>query len=62
MQGLQQEVLNWLIERQETLVEKYGVKDKRIRAFIVLDDVVSFADRASGGQSYPRTTHPLPFR
>ena len=41
VQGLQQEVLNWLIDRQARLVEKYGVEDKRIAAFIILDDVVA---------------------
>ena len=41
VQGLQQEVLNWLIDRQARLVEKYGVEDPRIAAFIILDDVVA---------------------
>ena len=41
VQGLQQEVLNWLIDRQIKLVEKYGLEDKRIAAFIVLDDVIA---------------------
>lgn len=41
VQGLQQDVLNWLIERQSALVEKYGVEDPKIAAFIVLDDVVA---------------------
>lgn len=41
VQGLQQDVLNWLIDRQSKLVEKYGVEDPRIAAFIVLDDVVA---------------------
>lgn len=41
VQGLRQDVLDWLVERQKKLVAKYGVKDERIRAFIVLDDVIA---------------------
>lgn len=41
MQGLRQDVLDWLIKRQEKAVAKYGVKDPRIAAFIVLDDVIA---------------------
>lgn len=41
MQGLRQDVLDWLVNRQKKLVEKFGIKDKRIAAFIVLDDVIA---------------------
>lgn len=39
--GLRQDVLDWLVNRQKKLVEKFGIKDKRIAAFIVLDDVIA---------------------
>lgn len=41
VQGLRQDVLDWLIERQKRAVLKYGIKDKRIAAFIILDDVIA---------------------
>lgn len=41
IQGLRADVLNWLIDRQAAAVEKYGVKDPRIAAFIILDDVIA---------------------
>lgn len=41
VQGLRQDVLDWLVNRQKKLVEKYGVEDPRIAAFIVLDDVIA---------------------
>jgi hypothetical protein len=41
VQGLRQDVLEWLIARQSKAVEKYGVKDPRIAAFIILDDVIA---------------------
>ncbi len=41
VQGLQQEVLDWLIQRQKKLVAKYGVEDPRIASFIILDDVIA---------------------
>lgn len=41
VQGLRQDVLDWLVARQKKLVEKYGVEDPRISAFIVLDDVIA---------------------
>lgn len=34
-------MLDWLIQRQKKAVAKYGVKDPRIAAFIILDDVIS---------------------
>lgn len=41
VQGLRQDVLDWLIKRQEAAVAKYGIKDPRIAAFIILDDVIA---------------------
>lgn len=41
VQGLRQDVLDWLVQRQQKLVHKYGVKDPRIRSFIILDDVIA---------------------
>ena len=41
MQGLRQDVLNWLVQRQRKFVTKYGLNDPRIAAFIVLDDVIA---------------------
>lgn len=41
VQGLRQDVLDWLINRQKTAVAKYGIEDPRIAAFIVLDDVIA---------------------
>lgn len=41
VQGLRQDVLDWLIQRQARAVEKYGVKDPRISSFIILDDVIA---------------------
>lgn len=41
VQGLRQDVLDWLIQRQAKAVEKYGVKDPRIAAFVILDDVIA---------------------
>lgn len=41
VQGLRQDVLEWLIERQSKAVAQYGVKDPRIAAFIILDDVIA---------------------
>ncbi len=41
VQGLRQDVLDWLIQRQSKAVAKYGVKDPRIAAFIILDDVIA---------------------
>ena len=41
VQGLRQDVLDWVINRQKKLVAKYGVKDPRIKMFIVLDDVIA---------------------
>ena len=41
VQGLRQDVLDWFVERQKKAVEKYGVEDPRIAAFIVLDDVIA---------------------
>ena len=40
VQGLRQDVLDWLVNRQKKAVEKYGIEDKRIAAFIILDDVI----------------------
>ncbi len=40
VQGLRQDILDWLVQRQTKLVAKYGVKDPRIAAFIILDDVI----------------------
>ena len=34
-------MLEWLVARQSKAVEKYGVKDPRIAAFIILDDVIA---------------------
>lgn len=41
VQGLRQDVLDWLLKRQEALVKKYGNKDPRVACFIILDDVVA---------------------
>jgi len=41
VQGLRQDVLNWLKERQKKAVAKYGIDDPRIKAFIILDDVIA---------------------
>jgi len=41
VQGLRQDVLDWLIHRQKKAIAKYGVKDPRVRAFIILDDVIA---------------------
>lgn len=41
VQGLRQDILDWLIQRQIAAVAKYGIKDPRVAAFIILDDVVS---------------------
>ena len=41
VQGLRQDVLDWLINRQKKAVAKYGIKDPRIAAFIILDDVIA---------------------
>jgi len=41
VQGLRQDVLEWLVNRQKTAVAKYGNKDPRVRAFIILDDVIA---------------------
>lgn len=41
VQGLRQDVLDWLVTRQRKAVEKYGIEDKRIAAFIILDDVIA---------------------
>lgn len=41
IQGLRQDVLDWLIQRQSAAVAKYGVKDPRIAAFVILDDVIA---------------------
>lgn len=41
VQGLRQDVLDWLIQRQSAAVAKYGVKDPRIAAFVILDDVIA---------------------
>lgn len=41
VQGLRQDVLDWIIQRQKKLVAKYGIKDKRIAAFVILDDVIA---------------------
>ena len=41
VQGLRQDVLDWLVQRQKKAVSTYGIKDPRIRAFIVLDDVIA---------------------
>jgi len=41
VQGLRQDVLDWLIQRQIAAVGKYGIKDPRVAAFIILDDVIA---------------------
>lgn len=41
VQGLRQDWLDWLVGRQKKLIAKYGIKDKRVAAFIILDDVVA---------------------
>lgn len=41
VQGLRQDVLDWLVARQKRAVEKYGIEDPRIRAFLILDDVIA---------------------
>jgi len=41
IQGLRPDILTWLQERQKRLVSKYGVKDPRIAAFIIFDDVIA---------------------
>jgi len=41
VQGLRQDVLDWLVQRQRKFVQKYDVKDPRVAAFIVLDDVIA---------------------
>lgn len=41
VQGLRQDVLDWLIDRQKKAVSKYGIEDKRISAFIIFDDVIA---------------------
>lgn len=48
VQGLRQDVLEWLVTRQRTLISKFGgvngMSDKQkemVRAFIILDDVIA---------------------
>ncbi len=41
VQGLRQDVLDWVIKRQIKAVAKYGLEDPRIAAFIILDDVIA---------------------
>jgi hypothetical protein len=41
VQGLRQDVLDWLIARQKKAIAKYGIKDPSIKAFIIFDDVIA---------------------
>jgi hypothetical protein len=41
IQGLREDVLVWLVQRQQRLIEKYGKDDERTFAFIILDDVIA---------------------
>jgi len=41
VQGLRQDVLEWLVNRQKKAVAQYGNKDPRVAAFIILDDVIA---------------------
>jgi hypothetical protein len=41
VQGLRQDVLEWLTHRQERLIGQYGLDDKRSHAFIIFDDVIA---------------------
>lgn len=41
VQGLRQDVLDWIVARQKKAVEKYGNKDPRVACFVILDDVIS---------------------
>lgn len=40
VQGLRQDVLDWLVARQKKAIAKYGIKDPSIKAFIIFDDVI----------------------
>jgi hypothetical protein len=41
VQGLRQDVLDWLVQRQRKFVAEFGVEDPRVAAFIILDDVIA---------------------
>lgn len=41
VQGLREDVLLWLVARQKKLIQKYDIKDPRVAAFIILDDVIA---------------------
>lgn len=41
VQGLRQDWLDWLVARQKKLIKKFGIEDKRVHAFIILDDVIA---------------------
>ena len=42
VQGLRQDVIDWLINRQKKLIRKYGdEKHPAVQAFIILDDVIA---------------------
>lgn len=41
VQGLREDVLIWLMDRQKGLIQKHGIEDPRIAAFIILDDVIA---------------------
>lgn len=41
VQGMREDILLWVMNRQKRLIKKYGIEDPRCGCFIILDDVIA---------------------